>query len=331
MRLVAYFLAIVVAAGLAAFPATAKRSAEPFLVNPPSASELASLPEYNKKLVDFALNHIGKKVDDGECAMLVQTALDEIGARENEGYVWGQLVDPKEAYLPGDIIQFTSAYFRWTTPDGHWHEVNVGAPGHTAIIYNANHGQLLLLEQNGMRGRMVQTNSLDLHNLIRGSYKVYRPLPPLAKKEEPQEAAAPQEAAEQPPPQPEPEPEPVTAKQIKALIDLKDYFGSSTISLKEVRVEPKKKTAWIVVSVDSFDTKRELKTAALVWAGSVMGGTNYAIDTLKVQYRSSKNQNDYAEMVVTQRQAEDFQTPATDMPRLLRSVNFISNVIAEDN
>ena len=84
----------------------------------------ASAPaqDIGPKIVQFAQDHLGKKVGNGECTSLVEEAIRSAGGRHyvhlgpngpNSDYVWGKLVvklTPQSASAkdiqPGDIIQF---------------------------------------------------------------------------------------------------------------------------------------------------------------------------------------------------------------------------------
>ncbi len=45
------------------------------------APKKAEIPELNKKVLQFAKDHLGKKVGDGECAVLAVQALQSAGRR----------------------------------------------------------------------------------------------------------------------------------------------------------------------------------------------------------------------------------------------------------
>jgi hypothetical protein len=154
------------------------------------------VPAWNRKVLAFARDHLGKKVGDGECATLAVRVLEEAKARRfhtsRDGeYVWGELirtVTPEKKQpgdvLPGDILQFRDAVLvrkvGRTTSEYTY-------PHHTAIVEAVkSDGKILeLLHQNAgdfdasaeMR-RKVQRASLSLTDLKKGFIKVYRPQPP---------------------------------------------------------------------------------------------------------------------------------------------------------
>src|SRR5690348_15763650 len=74
------------------------------------------LPELNAKVVKFARDHLGQKVDDGQCAMLAVEAYRVAGARmfppvggDEPEYVWGEYVPKASEVRPGDVLQFHKA------------------------------------------------------------------------------------------------------------------------------------------------------------------------------------------------------------------------------
>ena len=88
----------------------------------------------NRKVVQFAVDHLGKKVGDGECASLVVAALQAAGAQppvaSKGDFSYGQPIKQK-TLTPGDIIHFVKARFESSSSSGtSWSEF----PLHTAIV-----------------------------------------------------------------------------------------------------------------------------------------------------------------------------------------------------
>ena len=63
----------------------------------------ASLPELNQKVLNFAVEHIGQQVGNGECWALAAEALEAAGAEPPQGLVFGRELKVSEPWLPGDI------------------------------------------------------------------------------------------------------------------------------------------------------------------------------------------------------------------------------------
>ena len=121
----------------------------------------------NQKVVVWASGQVGKQIGAGECWDLANSALKQAGAQSSadlgptgpdDDYVWGTLVDPKDA-LPGDVIQYRDWEMTTTTTtdvsfsdDYGWWDApatTVGHAHHTSIVTtNPGNGVLTVLEQN---------------------------------------------------------------------------------------------------------------------------------------------------------------------------------------
>ncbi len=121
------------------------------------------------KIISFAVQKIGKKVDRGECWDLANAALNYAGAQWEPPWNFGDKIDYKtQALKPADILQFTNVKFVF--PFG-----TASFPKHTAIIYKINKKQLTLLHQNFNNKRFVDTLTIDLDNIKNGKIEAYRP------------------------------------------------------------------------------------------------------------------------------------------------------------
>ncbi len=146
-----------------------------------SSNELAQvgqqgeLPQLNASVLQFAQQNLGKQVGNGECWTLAAAALESAGAQPPDHYVFGKELSSKEAWLPGDIMQFKSCHFEESSPTS-WSEFDLGWPNHTAIIQTNDNGRVTILHQNFAQNRTVQTLTIDMHNLKSGSFKVFRPI-----------------------------------------------------------------------------------------------------------------------------------------------------------
>ena len=136
-----------------------------------------SLPELNKKIIEYTTSVIGKKVDRGECWDLANEALTRIDAKWDHQFVYGKLLNPKkDAILPGDIIQFKNVKVEYKSADGL--ETTTETMGqHTAIVYKVlAPGEFELAHQNTQfSGRKVGTSKLVLKNIKKGKIFIYRP------------------------------------------------------------------------------------------------------------------------------------------------------------
>jgi hypothetical protein len=163
-----------------------------------SKKKPAPLPELNRKVVEFAREHLGKTIGSGECNTLAVAALREAGATipmqdpESKGdFAWGRLVatlttDDHRAndVLPGDILQFRDVrVFTSTIRGGAIHTNDRTYPHHTAVVFSVSGRNLRILHSNVDRPkasdekkRVVQEDPLLLDDMKRGTIWVYRPI-----------------------------------------------------------------------------------------------------------------------------------------------------------
>lgn len=162
-----------------------------------------TLPELNRKVLEFARSQVGNKVGDGECSTLARDALVSAGARvfpwERSGnFIWGRPVSGLAQALPGDIIQFRDAVFdgkAWVS-SVRWISWHYEYPHHTAIVTAVRNdgAEVLVLHQN-VHGatskeplKIVQEGTLWPKSLKPGGHLwIYRPIAP---DEDPSEPAA---------------------------------------------------------------------------------------------------------------------------------------------
>jgi hypothetical protein len=131
--------------------------------------------ELSQKIYQWARQQLNKRVGAGECWDLADRALRQAGARSStttgrdDNYDWGTPVNPVQAAIPGDILQFRGYTIKTTVttryPDQSTESTYeiVARPHHTAIV-SANHGAkgLEILEQNLFPSTPVQRNALHL-------------------------------------------------------------------------------------------------------------------------------------------------------------------------
>lgn len=135
-----------------------------------------SIPELNKKVIDFVKTTIGKQVDRGECWDLANKALTLIKADWDLQYKYGNPVNhKKETVYPGDIIQFEGVKVKYKKGNTTYTE---SMDHHTAIVYRViSPGVFELAHQNtGFSGRKVGLSTLDISTIIKGKMSIYRPV-----------------------------------------------------------------------------------------------------------------------------------------------------------
>lgn len=135
-----------------------------------------NVPGLNKKIIAYVDSQIGKKVDRGECWDLAASALNKVEATWDKDFVFGKEINiSKDCVYPGDIIQFTGVTIEYKEGNRQFTEEMAQ---HTAIIYKVNGaGDYTVAEQNTTRhGRKVGLSALNLKNITKGTFQVYRPV-----------------------------------------------------------------------------------------------------------------------------------------------------------
>lgn len=134
------------------------------------------VPELNQQLVAFVKSNLNKKVGRGECWDLAAQGLNKIGANWDKNYGFGKEIDPKkDCVYPGDIIQFEGVKIQYTKGNTtYWEELD----HHTAVVFKVTDKEsFTMAEQNtSALGKKVGLSSLELKNILKGSYKVFRPV-----------------------------------------------------------------------------------------------------------------------------------------------------------
>ncbi|MBD80145.1 MAG: hypothetical protein CL840_14625 [Crocinitomicaceae bacterium] len=141
---------------------------------PPKACD--KVPKLNQKIIEFVDSKIKKKVGRGECWDLAFEALSSTDAKWDGQYKFGKEVFYRsECIFPGDIIQFERVKIKYEK-DGITY--NGEMAHHTAIIYEVKEiGVYTLAHQNtAFSGRKVGLSELDVKNISKGKFKIYRPV-----------------------------------------------------------------------------------------------------------------------------------------------------------
>ena len=137
-----------------------------------------SLPQLNRRVVDFVRAHLGEQVGRGECWDLAAQALNDAGAKWDGDYGFGRVTDPvRDRVVPGDIVQFENVEFSWEGgPAVH----TTRMPHHTAVVLEVvNVDRYLIAQQNTAEtGRRTGTGELVLSRRKKGTIRFYRPVGP---------------------------------------------------------------------------------------------------------------------------------------------------------
>ena len=156
--------------------------------------------DFGPLILAYCQDSIGKKIGDGECAALATEALKSAGAAVrgdedssgNGDYVWGELVASIKGGFSGargvkalahvevgDIVQFHDTRFV-----GHSHMdsgvYRLDAQHHTAIVESVDiaHKTIGVIQQNSNGHKLVHRQTLYLGGMVRGSLRIYHPVPP---------------------------------------------------------------------------------------------------------------------------------------------------------
>lgn len=144
---------------------------------------------YNKKIIEFVDNNIGKKVYEGENVDLCLEALKFAGAKQDfsSEYIYGKELNLRKTDIaPGDFIHFDDAEFEIRETKVGWKFRN-----QSIIVYKVMKNNVIkFAAQNLFNKPLVIIDEIDLKSHRRGYYKVYRAMPPTPvvkeqKKEEP--------------------------------------------------------------------------------------------------------------------------------------------------
>jgi hypothetical protein len=152
------------------------------------------VPELNRKVLQFCTDNLGKKVDNGECALLAICALRAAGAKPaappedpkppmtKEDPVFGRLLGPDDEVLPGDVMQFRDVEIK-IMASGRVVGM-MSFPHHTAVVSQVLGKQKYAVLHQNVGGpdsteeqrRVVQKGTIDLGGKVKGTVWIYRPL-----------------------------------------------------------------------------------------------------------------------------------------------------------
>ncbi|MCB0410788.1 MAG: hypothetical protein KDD29_11255 [Flavobacteriales bacterium] len=140
-----------------------------------SKAQCDNAPVLNKKIIAFVKSNMNKKVDGGECWDLAAKALKNVEANWDGKYEFGKHInDKKDCVYPGDIIQFKGIKLKYKKEKYIYTE---DMSHHTAIVYEVvEKGKYIIADQNTRHsGRKVGTHEFNVEDIIKGSFKIYRP------------------------------------------------------------------------------------------------------------------------------------------------------------
>ena len=138
-------------------------------------TELRDLPIANQQIIEFVKSKLNTKVGRGECQDLASEALNYINAKWESPYKYGKEVNyKKEAIYPGDIIQFENIKIEYERNGVTYAET---MPHHTAIIFQtiSETNYEIAHQNNGFSGKKVGVSPIDLKDIKKGKFKIYRP------------------------------------------------------------------------------------------------------------------------------------------------------------
>lgn len=135
-----------------------------------------TIPPVNNEILNFVNTKINKKVGRGECWDLAAQALNSVEAKWDGKFKFGNEINfDLDSVYPGDIIQFKGVKVKYIE-NGIKYTENMTQ--HTAIIYTVKgKGVFDLAHQNThISGKKVGISELDLKNIVKGKYIIYRPI-----------------------------------------------------------------------------------------------------------------------------------------------------------
>lgn len=135
-----------------------------------------SIPPLNKQIRAFVKSNIKKKVGSGQCWDLAAEALNKVNAKWDGKTKFGKEINyKKDCVYPGDIIQFEGVTLKYELDQKKYIEK---LEHHTAVIFDVKEkGNFVIADQNTrFSGKTVGTNNFDVKTVIKGSFKIYRPI-----------------------------------------------------------------------------------------------------------------------------------------------------------
>jgi formylglycine-generating enzyme required for sulfatase activity len=135
-----------------------------------------NIPGLNRKVVDFCIKNVGKKVGDGSAWALAAEALAEAGAKRTGVYIHGRKLGAIDHPLPGDVVRIEDARFRG---QGKWRTIGHG----TAIVETVQSPTVFTAFH--QKDKAITRTTFALHEKRDGLIEIYRPRPKVLKAIEP--------------------------------------------------------------------------------------------------------------------------------------------------
>jgi hypothetical protein len=137
--------------------------------NAKPVNPLASVPLLNRRVLQYSLSQMGRKVGNGECWTLAAQALRQSGARGANNFNFGREIALAKIQ-PGDILQFKSARFEFGRSYYFF-----GTPDHTVIVSDVQGSKVSILHQNFGK-KIVTKLTIDFKNMTKGKVWAWRPV-----------------------------------------------------------------------------------------------------------------------------------------------------------
>jgi len=131
-----------------------------------------NIPGLNRKVVDFCVKNVGKKVGDGSAWALAAEALADAGAKRTGVYIHGRKLGAIDHPLPGDVVRIEDARFRGR---GKWRTIGHG----TAIVESVQSPTVFSAFH--QKDKAITRTTFALHEKRDGLVEIYRPRPKVLK------------------------------------------------------------------------------------------------------------------------------------------------------
>jgi hypothetical protein len=121
--------------------------------------------------LEYARDHLGQQVGNGECWTLAAEALKQSGAKRDGALGFGRKLGKRDPILPGDILQFEKATFKGKNR-------TQTMPHHTAIVYAVQGPTVFTIAQQntgGPDGKKASLATIDSREMVEGTVEAFRP------------------------------------------------------------------------------------------------------------------------------------------------------------
>jgi hypothetical protein len=138
------------------------------------SAQCDTIAALNSEVLSFAQSNINKKIGRGECWDLAKYALENSNAIWDHRFEFGRTLKKDECLMPGDIIQFKNAKFKYKEGNKTFY---ITMTQHTAIVNKIiSEDEIQLIHQNtAFSGKKVGVSSIKFSTMTQGKYTIYRP------------------------------------------------------------------------------------------------------------------------------------------------------------